>query len=354
MSSFLSMQSSVRLRAEIIGVSKEAERIRRFAQRSAHMKDTLFIRGESGAGKDHLAEYIHSLGYNNQKFVPIDCGSMPENLCESELFGYSAGAFTDARKAKQGLIQVANKGTLFLNEVANMGSNLQVKFLRLLDTKTFRLIGGTEEIPMNTRIIAATNAEVEELVKSGKLRADLYHRLNVITFNILPLRERLEDIPYLVEHFLRECCSSKKFSSAAIGFMNNYLWPGNIRELKHVVERAVFSSDAKEFIEIEDFENSLIENKGDLKSSQELQYLGESQLGEEIELRFYKKYGNQPFPKWEDVGEELLKMYLLELLKKTGGNQSMASMLSGLTRGKIRERMKKFNISINSNVNYSY
>lgn len=354
MSSVLSMYAGIKGKVEIVGVSQEAKRIRRLAEEAALIGDTIFIRGETGAGKDHLAEYIHNLGRSNHRFVPIDCGAMPENLCEGELFGYSAGAFTDARKDKPGLIRVADRGTLFLNEVANMGQSLQAKFLRLLDTKTFRPIGGTEEVPMNTRIIAATNAQMEELVKSGKLRHDLYQRLNVITFTVLPLRERVEDIPFLAEYFLIRHGSSKKFSDSAIGLMMDYPWPGNIREMKHAIERAVFFSGKKDVIDLEDFQSSLEAGFKETTVSQSQNTLEDIRPHDKVKIEFSKEYpilDGQLYPSWETISEDFLKEYIIELLNKTNGNLSKTAAVANFTRGKLRERIAKFKISFRTAIN---
>lgn len=225
---------------------------------------------------------------------------------------------------------MAKQGTLFLNEVTNMGPNLQAKFLRLLDTRTFRPVGETKEIPIHTRIIAATNADVERAVKDGELRLDLYHRLNVITLVISPLRERAEDIPYLVAHFLRNSSRPKRFSDSAMEILSRYYWPGNIRELKHTVQRAVFFSGKEEVIEREHLGRSFSRNI------------------EEIEAMCSEDYivtSDGFFPSWEEIENRVMKQYIIGLLRETRGNQSLASRMSGLTRGTIRSRITDYNIS---------
>jgi len=317
-------------RLEIIGKSKQAVQMRQFAQCAAYSDQIIFLRGETGSGKDHLAEYIHAIGPRCHRFVPIDCGAMPETLCESELFGHSAGAFTDARGAKVGLIQVAEHGTLFLNEVANMSLSLQAKFLRVLDTRTFRPIGEAKEIPINTRIIAATNADVEKIVKEGGLRNDLYHRLNAVTFTIPPLRNRIEDVPLLVDYFLKNLGNNRHFSLAAMGAMEAYPWLGNVRELKHAVERAIFYSGDKEVIEKECLGASFA------KSNEEIQEIWKEVIEADPT--------DGSFPNWEEVQNRVMKKYLIALLKETKGNQALASRISKLSRGTIRERAQIYNI----------
>ena len=185
----------------VIGSSREAKDVRDFAERAAQDDHSLLLRGETGTGKDHLAELIHHLGRQQYPFVPVDCGTLTESLSESELFGHVQGAYTDARTARSGLVQVARGGTLFFNEVTNMASGLQAKFLRVLEKKSFRALGSTKEETVDTRIIAATNVDLEAAVRRGELRADLYHRLNVISFTLPPLRARREDIVELAWHF---------------------------------------------------------------------------------------------------------------------------------------------------------
>jgi two-component system, NtrC family, nitrogen regulation response regulator NtrX len=231
---------------ELVGVSKEVARMREFAKRAGPKKHTILLQGESGAGKDQMAEFIHAHGRQGEAFVPVDCGVISENLIESELFGHVRGAFTGTSGDKVGLIQAAEGGTLFLNEIANMSMAMQVKFLRLLEGKTFRQVGGLRDIKMNTRIIAASNANMEEAVRKGTMREDLFHRLNVIVFKVAPLRDHLEDVPPLAEYFLKqEGDPDKHFSKEALDAMKGYNWPGNVRELRNVVARAVFNSDGE-------------------------------------------------------------------------------------------------------------
>lgn len=206
---------------------------------------TLLIQGETGTGKELVARNIHSLSIRGENpFVDINCASIPDNIIESEIFGYEAGAFTDARSAKKGLLEIADKGTLFLDEIAEMPLATQAKFLRVIETKTFRRLGGTKDIKVDMRIIAATNKDLANAVHNNSFREDLYYRLNVMPITIPPLRERIEDIPLLAEFFIAEIAENmtkkiKPLDREAVEALCSYRWPGNIRELRNVLERAM-------------------------------------------------------------------------------------------------------------------
>ncbi|MFQ5651532.1 MAG: sigma 54-interacting transcriptional regulator [bacterium] len=206
---------------------------------------TVLIRGETGTGKELIARAIHYNCYDGfQPFVEINCNALPENLLESELFGHEKGAFTDARTQKKGLFEVAQNGTLFLDEIGEISSNMQVKLLKALEDKRIRRLGGTQEIQINTRIIAATNRDLQKAVREGQFRSDFYYRLNVVSVHLPPLRERGEDVVLLARHFLEHYAQEyespvKEFTPEAEQLLKSYCWPGNIRELKHTIERIV-------------------------------------------------------------------------------------------------------------------
>jgi transcriptional regulator with PAS, ATPase and Fis domain len=209
----------------------------------------VFLQGETGVGKDFLAKLIHDTGRSNEDgcFIKVNCGAIPENLLESELFGYEKGAFTGAdNRGKVGLFQLAKNGTIFLDEIGDMPLNMQVKLLTSIEDKQFYRVGGTKLIKLNARIIAATNKDIKGLINEGKFRLDLYYRLNLVTINIPPLRERKEDIIPLALKFLEDFNKKYKkscyFSSDAITSLYNYSWPGNVREVKNVIEKAVIMS----------------------------------------------------------------------------------------------------------------
>jgi two-component system, NtrC family, response regulator PilR len=206
---------------------------------------TVFITGESGTGKELVARAVHAISpRRDAPFVSINCGALPETLLESELFGHVKGAFTDAHQHKKGLFEVAHRGTLFLDEVGEMPQTMQVKLLRALQDKHIRRVGGTDEVEVDVRVIAATNRTVETLLSDGRMRQDLYYRLNVIHIHLPPLRERREDIPVLAHQFLerfsREMGKAvREISPQALEIMERHRWPGNVRELENVIERAV-------------------------------------------------------------------------------------------------------------------
>lgn len=297
---------------KFLGTSKAAQKAREFAEMAAMSDLTLLIRGETGTGKDHLAELIHQAGRNGEPFVVVDCGLLTETLSESELLGHVRGAFTDAREAKAGLVKLAGEGTLFFNEVANMGLGLQAKFLRILDKKPFRPIGGMVEIPVRARIIAASNANLEEMVKSGTFRHDLYHRLNVISFYIAPLRERKEDILELASTFLQG--SKKQFSNDVLLEMMQYDWPGNVRELQNFVQRYVLMSKERE-IDIKlinPLPTGITENES---NSQELPSL-----------------------------KEFERNHLCLVLKQSNGVIKKVAKIAGITRVTMHRKIRKFGL----------
>jgi transcriptional regulator with PAS, ATPase and Fis domain len=221
------------------------ENILQLAAKIADVDSTVFILGESGVGKEVIARFIHKRSHRDKgPFVKINCGAIPETLLESELFGYETGAFTGAkRQGKPGLIEMANEGTLFLDEIGELPLNLQVKLLQVLQEHRLVRIGGIKPITVNIRVIAATNRDIENMVKKGEFREDLFYRLNVVPITIPPLRERRDDIIPLIYHFLeeynRKYDKAKKISAEAKDILIKYNWPGNVRELENTVERLV-------------------------------------------------------------------------------------------------------------------
>jgi two-component system response regulator PilR (NtrC family) len=247
-------EENVRLRAEleaqhgierIVATSPPMAAVVAMVRSVAPTSSTVLITGESGTGKELVAQAIHSLSpRRDAPFVSINCGALPEALLESEMFGHMRGAFTDAHQNKKGLFEVAHRGTLFLDEVGEMPLSMQVKLLRALQEKTIRRVGGTEEIEVDVRVIAATNRRLEDLVQEKRLREDLFYRLNVIPVRLPPLRDRREDIPILARHFLERFGREAdrrvtKISEEAMKRLVRHSWPGNVRELENVVERAV-------------------------------------------------------------------------------------------------------------------
>ncbi len=237
--------------ANIIGKSPKMQAIFTLVDRVARTSSTVLVHGESGTGKELIARAIHFASpRSGHRFLSINCGAMPENLLESELFGHVKGAFTGAVRDKPGLFQEATGGTLFLDEIGDMTTPMQVKILRVLQEKVVRRVGGTEEEPVDVRIIAATHRDLAGMVERGEFREDLYYRINVIPLHLPPLRERREDIPLLVDHFLdtysRELgMDQPKISVEAMRVLESYDWPGNVRELENVLERALALSSGE-------------------------------------------------------------------------------------------------------------
>lgn len=234
---------------EAIGRSRAWQDALRLAEVVAPTDSTVLITGESGTGKEVIARYLHELsGRREQPFMSINCGALPESLLESELFGHVKGSFTGAVKDKTGLFAAASGGTFFLDEIGETTAATQVKLLRVLQQREVIPVGATEAVPINARVVAATNRDLEEEIKRGSFRGDLFYRLNVISLHLPPLRQRIEDVPILAEHFLarvahqRGDAGAKRLSDAALDALQSYAWPGNVRELENALERAAILS----------------------------------------------------------------------------------------------------------------
>ncbi len=276
---------------------------------------TVLIYGETGTGKELVARNIHLLSIRSSKpFLDINCASIPENILESELFGYEAGAFTDAKKTKRGLFEVADGGTLFLDEISEMSLSAQAKLLRVIETRTLRRLGGTRDINIDVRIITATNKNLEDLVKKGSFREDLYYRLNVMPLTIPPLRDRPEDIPLIAEFLLKEIKETmgKKiigFKEDAVNALCSYDWPGNVREMRNSIERAVILCH------------------GDFISAKDLLLPG------------------KPFSEMIPMSlSEIESLHIKKVLESTGGNRSKAAKILGIARSTLNEKIKTYNI----------
>lgn len=281
----------------------------------------VILYGESGTGKDILARFIHRLSDRNKcRFVPVNCAAIPQGLVESELFGHEKGAFTGADKRAIGKFETASGGTLFMDEVGDLPLEAQAKLLRVLQDKKIQRVGGTKEIPVDVRIICATNQDLEELVKAGKFRSDLFYRINVFPIELPPLRERKEDIAPLSEHFVKRLNKGTniKLSDQAIQVLKKYSWPGNVRELNNVLERAC-----------------ILARKSGLITQETLSFLKPS-----VQLT-----GNNHHFKLPEEGiylEEIEMDLVKQALDQTDHNQSAAARLLGLTRSKFRVLHKQF------------
>jgi Nif-specific regulatory protein len=247
----------------IIGQSKAIQEVFRAIDKVAPSQATVLLLGESGTGKELVARAVHQASTRrNLAFIKINCAALPETLLESELFGHEKGAFTGAMAVKKGRFELADHGTIFLDEIGDLSMGLQAKLLRVLQERQFERLGGTRTIEVDVRVIAATNLSLDRAVSDGDFRADLYYRLNVVPIVLPPLRERLEDIPLLVEHFLQESSRNNnrqvQLGRTVMHFFKGYGWPGNVREMQNLIERLVIMAD-KELIEISDLPSYLVE-----------------------------------------------------------------------------------------------
>lgn len=318
----------------IIGGSPSFTKVVSLAKRvSENSQSNVLLLGETGTGKGILARAIHhNSKFKYEPFVDIVCTAIPESLLESELFGYEAGAFTGARIRKYGLFEVAGNGTLFLDEIGDISLNLQAKLLRAIEKKVIKRIGGVVDIPINARIISATNKDLIKMVEEGFFRRDLYHRLNVVTIEIPPLRERREDIIPLADYFINEYNrefgkSVKKVQPHLKHFLLGYTWPGNVRELRNAIERAVLLTDQDE-LKMSDFSNII--------KSAPIQ-ADVSKAAEEIPpqvIRLDLNYATTDL-------KRLSKYYAVQLLEKVGGNKSQAARFLGVSRPKLDALLSK-------------
>jgi DNA-binding NtrC family response regulator len=312
----LANQSSHGLIAESSAMKNVLEIVRKVASSDA----TVLIRGESGTGKEKIAQLIHYLSPRGSRPIQsINCAAFPETLLESELYGYERGAFTGAQARKIGIIETSGQSTLFLDEVADMSLNTQAKLLRTLQEKEVRRVGGTCSIPVDLRVVAATNKNLEEAIRRGTFRDDLFYRLNVIPIVIPPLRERTTDIPALVDFFLARRGKAKRISPEAMEKLTHYPWPGNVRELEAVMERTIILS-ATDTIEPSDL-------------PPEIQRPGPSEIVSAQEPSLPE--GGIVFEEWE-------RSMLQKALDKADGNVSVAARLLGMTYRTFQYRAQKF------------
>ncbi len=328
-----------RFEQAIIGESPQIKRVISEAKKIARSSlITTLIVGESGTGKELVARLIHHIGnYASQPFVDINCGAIPESLLESELFGYEKGAFTGAHTQKKGLFELADGGTIFLDEIGNTSLNFQVKLLKAVENKRFRRVGGVKEVQVSTRIIAATNIDLYEAVKVKKFREDLYYRLNVCQISVPPLRERADDALILANHFIRHFNREferhiKGLTPEAEELIKTYSWPGNVRQLKNAIERAVLV-EAEEWIEAHHLlrRSELSRSNAVAKTAMPLQIT-------DNEIRF-----NLP-PNGISL-EEVERQLILAALQKSEGNLSKTARLLKISRGKLRYRLEKLRIN---------
>jgi DNA-binding NtrC family response regulator len=312
----------------VIGKSKQIIEVFKAVSMVAAKKSTVLITGESGTGKELIARAIH---YNSDRrskpFVVVNCAALPDTLIESELFGYERGAFTNASQKKVGRFELAHGGTLFLDEIGELNLGTQAKFLRAIEQETFSRLGGTEEIKVDVRVIAASNRDLEQLAKNAEFRPDLFYRLNVVSLFLPPLRERREDIALLLDHFLRmkaqeHSIGTKCLSPEVVDFFTAYPWPGNIRELENLIERLTILTP-HETITLRDLPVGM-------RSTDQTATLKEDVLT-----------GSRPL---SDAVDEFERELIVKALQRTGFNQTKAASLLGTSRRILKYRIEKLNI----------
>jgi two-component system nitrogen regulation response regulator GlnG len=342
------LKDRYQLEKTIIGNSPAMRDIYKTIGKVAPSDVTVLIEGESGTGKELIARAIH---FNSKRlgkpFIAINCAAIPKELLESELFGFEKGAFTGAVERKLGKFEQANGGTIFLDEIGDMPLDLQAKILRVLQEKEVTRTGGNQSIFVDTRIVAATNQDLEEKVRQKGFREDLYYRLNVVPILLVPLRERKEDIPLLVEYFLKKTCSEmelpeKQCMNDALRLLSEYSWPGNVRELENTIKRAVIlSSDP--LLTIDDFSGLKMQN-GSAGRSEELS------LEALVEMKLRSSLGNLDKMESGDlygmVLEQMERPLIRFVLEKTRGNQVKAADIMGINRNTLRKKIQELDIEI--------
>lgn len=312
----------------IVGTSAKMNAIFQMIETVAEVQSTVLLTGESGTGKELVARAIHDLSLRAEKpFISINCGAFTETLLESELFGYMKGSFTGANTNRKGLFEAAHRGTIFLDEIGEMSPAMQVKLLRVLQERRVRPVGAHDELPIDARVIAATNRDLKQMCEDGTFREDLYYRVSVIPINLPPLRERADDIAELINHFIKKFCDqagkSLTISPKAIHILENYAWHGNVRELEHTIERAV-----------------ALERTGEIQPEQLPDHItnyNPRRISAEFDL--------------PDSGinlvthlENLEKTYVVEALRKTAGNQTRAAELLQMQVRSLRHLLDKHSI----------
>jgi len=318
----------------IVGRDPTMERVFAMVRKVAQNPDvTVLIQGESGTGKEMVARAIHAESSRAERsFVGINCAAIPGNLLESELFGYEKGAFTDAKARKMGLVEKAHGGTLFLDEIGDMDVHLQAKLLRVLEERTIRRVGGLEQIPVDVRVIAATNQDLEDRLRAGRFREDLYYRLKIISIPLPPLRERKADILPLSQHFIQEANrkfhkSVQGFTREAEGLLLDYPWPGNVRELKNTIERILILEEA-EWIAPEHLPPETL--RGRAAREEEVWIPQEPEILRGVSYEAIL----------DDVGRHLIR----EALRLSRGNKAQAARFLSLDRGTLRYQLKRLDL----------
>jgi len=331
----------------IIGKSEKMLTLFDLVAQVAPSRSTVLISGESGTGKELIAKAIHSASTRaDRAFVPVNTGSIPVDLLESQLFGHVKGAFTSAVASKKGLFEVADQGTIFFDEIATVSPETQAKLLRVIQEREFMRLGGTEQLKVDVRIVAASNIDLLSLVKEGRFREDLYHRLNVIHLHLPPLRERREDIPMLLAHFLERFCTENSkplrlFTPSAMKLLMDYDWPGNVRELENVVERAVVLS-TQERVDVDLLPESL--------RSKEIVRGVRLQLSEFLPPlpgeAGSRTAADNPNPSLFQIIDEVERRIIVDMLERTGWNQTEAAERFLIPLSTLNQKIKRLGIDV--------
>jgi DNA-binding NtrC family response regulator len=331
----------------IIGKSEKMLGLFDLVSQVAPSRSTVLISGESGTGKELIAKAIHSASTRADKpFVPVNTGSIPVDLLESQLFGHVKGAFTSAVSSKKGLFEVADQGTIFFDEISTISSETQAKLLRVIQEREFMRLGGTDTIKVDVRIVAACNQELLTLVREGRFREDLYHRLNVISLQLPPLRDRKEDVPLLLEHFLKRYCEENskaplRFTNAALKLMMDYDWPGNVRELENVVERAVVLATGDQLDA--DLLPANLRDK-EIVPGMRLQL---SEFSPPLPGEPGSRVGaDNPRPSLFQMVEEVERRIVSDMLERTGWNQTEAAEKLQIPLSTLNQKIKRLGIEL--------
>lgn len=319
------LKEKVEGKVEIIGESKAISDILEIVKKVAPTNSRILISGENGTGKELVAKLIHEKSHRSQKpFVEVNCAAIPNELIESELFGHEKGSFTGATAQRIGKFEQANEGTLFLDEIGDMSLNAQAKVLRSIENNSIERVGGKNKIPVDVRLIAATNKDLQKEISENRFREDLFHRLSVIPIHVPPLRERRDDIPSLVEYFKKKICienkfSERNFSNEAIQFLKNQEWKGNVRELRNLIERIlIMNSNATYTLE-------------DVKSQISISVKESSEFN----------YSMDSFQEFKDASE---KIFITKKLKQYNWNISKTAEVLGIQRSHLYNKLKKYGI----------
>ncbi len=327
----------------IVGKSEKMLAVLDLVTQVAPSRSTVLINGESGTGKEVIAKAIHSASTRADKpFIPVNTGSIPVDLLESQLFGHVKGAFTSAVASKKGLFEVADQGTIFFDEISTISPETQAKLLRVIQEREFMRLGGTDTIKVDVRILAASNEDLMGLVREGKFREDLYHRLNVISLHLPPLRERKEDIPALVERFLGRYCQEngkppRAFTNAVMKLLMDYDWPGNVRELENVVERAVVLS-THELMDIDLLPESVRTREIVKGVRLQLAEFLPPMPGESAAR------GNAPSHSLFEIMEEVERRIIVDMLERTNWNQTEAAERFQIPLSTLNQKIKRLGI----------